>query len=80
VDITEKEGLCTLISPDKSWALTYGFKGIEILPYNTDCCTVTIAAVVPDDLARVSIDSSVDLYSILGELVIAVEARKKVWT
>ena len=74
VDITEKEGLCTLISPDKSFAHTYGF---DVLKY---CRTVAIAAVVPDNLARVGIDSSADLYSILGELVMAADALNQAKT
>ena len=79
--VTYGEGFRTLISPDKSWALTYGFNGIEQLPYNTGCCTdTTIAVVVPEYLARVGIDSSVDLHSILVEFAMAVVALKEVWT
>ena len=79
MDIAEQEGLCTLVSPYKSWAQTYSFDCIEILAYNTDCRTVAIAAVEPDNLARICVDSSVDLYSILGELIMTVKAPKEVW-
>jgi hypothetical protein len=79
VDIAEQEGLCALVSPYESGAQTYGFDCIKILAHNTDCRAVAIAAVVPDNLARICIDSSVDLYSIRGELIMAVKAPKEVW-
>jgi hypothetical protein len=60
--------------------LIYGFNGIKILPYNINYRTITVAAVKSDDFTKIGIDSSVDLYFILGELIIAVEVLKEVRT
>ena len=53
---------------------------VKVLLEYADLSTITVAAVIPDNLARVGIDGSIDLDSILRELVVAVKAPKEVRT
>ena len=72
MQIAEQECLGTLISPYESWAQAYGPDSIEVLADDANCSSITVTTVGPNDLARVCIDSIIDLDSILRELAMTV--------
>jgi hypothetical protein len=57
----------------------YYFDSCEILAYNTDRSAITVAAIKSNNLARISINGSVYLKSVLCQLIVAIEASEKVW-
>jgi hypothetical protein len=69
-----------VVGTHESWAQAYGRDSIKILADDTNCSSIAVATVEPNDLARVCVDSTIDLDSILRELAMAVQALKEVWT